>query len=63
MFNGDTAAQRIADDIFDNDFLSCIDKDINEVEEDFKTYSNLTVNQGQIRLPPGTKRQIKAFVQ
>ena len=36
MFNGDTAAQRIADDIFDNDFLSCIDKDINEVEEEFQ---------------------------
>ena len=63
MFNGDTAAQRIADEIFDNDFFSCIDKDIDEVEEDFKTYSSLTVNQGQIRLHPGTKRQIKAFVQ
>ena len=36
MFNGDTAAQRIVDEIFDNDFLSCIDKDINEVEEEFQ---------------------------
>ena len=63
MFNGDTAAQRIAEEVFDNDFQSCIDKEISEIEDDFKTYSGLTVAQGQIRLHPGTKRQIKAFVQ
>ena len=43
--------------------MSCIDKDISEIEEDSKTYSGLTVNQGQIRLHPGTKKQIKAFIQ
>jgi hypothetical protein len=63
MFNGDTASKRIAEELFDNDFLSCIDKEISEIEEDFKTYSALTVAQGQIRLHPGTKRQIKSFVQ
>ena len=62
-FNGDTAAERIATEIFDNDFMSCIDKDVSELEDDFKTYSGLTVNQGQIRLHPGTKRHIKAFIQ
>ena len=62
-FNGATAAMRIAEEVFDNDFMSCIDKDIGEIEEDFKTYAGLTVNQGQIRLHPGTKRQIKAFMQ
>ena len=62
-FNGATAAMRIAEEVFDNDFMSCIDKDISEIEEDFKTYAGLTVNQGQIRLHPGTKRQIKAFMQ
>ena len=63
VFNGNTAAVRIAEEVFDDDFMSCIDKDISEIEEDFKTYSGLTVNQGQIRLHPGTKRQIKAFIQ
>ena len=62
-FNGDTAAERIATEIFDNDFMSCLDKDVSELEDDFKTYSGLTVNQGQIRLHPGTKRHIKAFIQ
>ena len=63
FFNGNTAAQRIAEELFDNDFHACIDKDTSEMEEDFKTYSGLTVAQGQIRLQPGTKRQIRAFVQ
>jgi hypothetical protein len=30
---------------------------------EFKTHSDLTANQGQIRLLPGTKRNIKAFIQ
>ena len=62
-FNGDTAVERIATEIFDNDFMSCIDKDVSELEDDFKTYFGLTVNQGQIRLHSGTKRHIKAFIQ
>ena len=62
-FNGDTATERIATEIFDNDFMSYIDKDVSVLEVDFKTYSGLTVNQGQIRLHPATKRHIKAFIQ
>ena len=38
-FNGDTAAVRIVEEVFDNDFMSYIDKDISEIEEDFKRYS------------------------
>ena len=34
-----------------------------ELDEHFKTYSDLTVAQGQIRLRPGTRKNIKAFVQ
>ena len=62
-FNGNTAAERIAAEVFDDDFMSCIDKDISDLEDDFKTYSVLTVNQGQIRLRPGIKRKIRGFIQ
>ena len=40
-----------------------MDKIFHDLESDFKTYSNLTVNQGQIHLNPGTKNCIKAFIQ
>jgi hypothetical protein len=63
MFNGSTQAQRIASDLFDDDFNSCIDKTNEELDEDFKDYSSLTVANGQIRLAPATKKNIKAFLQ
>ena len=63
QFHNQTSAQRIAEDVFDNDFMSCIDKDVSDLEEDLKTCSGVTVAQGQIRLLPGTKRHIKAFIQ
>jgi hypothetical protein len=60
----DTQAQRIADDIFDNIFSSCMDlTSFKELDDHFKTYSDLTVAHGQIRLRPGTRKNIKAFVQ
>ena len=62
-FNGDTAAQRITDDVFSDDFDVCMDKTHEDLDSDFKTYSELTIAQGQIRLLPGTKRNIKAFIQ
>ena len=49
-FNGSNKAQRIATDIFDDDFHTCIDKTIKEINSDLKDYSQLTVTQGQIRL-------------
>ena len=60
--NGSTKAERIALDIFNDDFTTCIDKTIKELESDFSDYSVLSVNQGQIRLGPSTKRNIKAFL-
>ena len=62
-FNGNTAAERIATDIFDDDFSTCMDKELKELEEDLKSYSTLTANQGQIRLQPGFKKKIRAFIQ
>jgi hypothetical protein len=63
LFNGTTAAERIATDIFDDDFESCLSKDFKDLEDDFKSYSTLTVANGQIRLTPGTKKKIKGFIQ
>lgn len=34
-----------------------------ELDEHFKTYFDLTVAQGQIRLSPGVRKNVKAFVQ
>lgn len=63
LFQGQTAAQRIAGDVFHDDFDSCMDKTFTELDEDFKTYADLSVAQGRIRLVPGIKNRIKAFVQ
>ena len=62
-FNGETAAQRIAAEVFDDDFASCMDKTLPELDDDFKSYSSLTAQNGQIRLNPGVKKRIKAFIQ
>ena len=63
MFNGNTAAERVATDIFDDDFSTCMDKDLKELDDDLKSYSTLTVAQGQIRLQPGIKKRLRAFIQ
>lgn len=61
LFMEETPAQRIANNIFENIFTSCMDITVKELDEHFKTYSDLTVAQGQICLPhPGTRTNIKA---
>jgi hypothetical protein len=62
-FKGDTPAVRIASDLFGDDFATCMNKGFTELDYEFKTCCELTVNQGQVRLLPGTKRNIKAFIQ
>eukprot|EP00978_Attheya_sp_CCMP212_P044971 scaffold329016_cov54-Attheya_sp.AAC.1 len=47
LFDGDTAAARMALDMFYNSFHSCMDKTFDEVDQDFKSYSSLTIAQGQ----------------
>ena len=63
LFIDKTQAQRIAEDIFGDLFTSCMDVTFKELDKHFKTYSDLTVPQGQIRLRPGTRKNAKAFVQ
>ena len=63
LFMDKTQAQRIANDIFDDRFDSCLDITFKELDNHFKTNADLTVAQGQIRIRPGTRKNIKAFVQ
>ncbi|KAI2507357.1 hypothetical protein MHU86_7077 [Fragilaria crotonensis] len=63
LFMDETQAQRLASDIFGDQFTSCLDITFKELDEHFKTYSDLTVAQGQIRIRPGIRKNIKAFVQ
>jgi hypothetical protein len=63
LFDGGTPAERIAANLFGDDFATCMDKGFLEIDYEFKTYSDLTANQGQIGFLPGTKRSIKAFIQ
>eukprot|EP00978_Attheya_sp_CCMP212_P045616 scaffold353478_cov28-Attheya_sp.AAC.1 len=63
LFNGATASARMALDMFNDSFHSCMDKMFDEVDQDFKSYSSLTIAQGQIRLLPGIRTRIKAFIQ
>ena len=64
VFNGANAARRISSEVFSDSFTTCLDLTLTEIEDCWKTYSGLMVNQqGQIRLRPGTKVNIKALVQ
>ena len=63
LFDGDKKASRIATELFDKDFTSCMDNTYVKLEDDLKSYSTLTVAHGQIRLTPGNNKNIKAFIQ
>ena len=51
----------MAAELFDDEFLSCMDKTYEEFDKYLKSYSNLTVVNVQIRLGPGQNKNIKAF--
>ncbi|CAJ1956295.1 unnamed protein product [Cylindrotheca closterium] len=62
-FSKDTQAKRIAYEIFLDDFTTTMDSTIDELNKEFKTLAGLTIAQGQIRLMPGIKKNIRAFIQ
>ena len=41
LFNGSSAATRIATECFDDDFSSCLDKTMKELDDDLSTYFGL----------------------
>ena len=63
LWNGETASQRIASDVFNDSFDSCIDITFVELDNHWKMYSSLTVAEGRIRLRPATKVNIRSLVQ
>ena len=63
LFDGNTKASRIANELFDNNFTSFMDKTYVELDYDLKSYSTLTAAHCQIRLTPGHKKNIEAFIQ
>ena len=56
-------AAAFASEVFMDDFETCKDVTDDDLLDAFKTFSGLTVAQGQIRLLPGQKKKIKAFSQ
>ena len=63
LFGGRTQTQRIASEVFDDDFESCCFKSDDELKEDLKSYAGLTVAQGRIHTHLGVERNIRDFVQ
>lgn len=63
LFQGRTQAARIAYEIFSDDFSTTMDISIEELNEEFKTLAGLTSAQGQIRIMPAVKKNIRAFIQ
>ena len=63
LFDEKNQTERLAADLFGDDFQTCMDKTHAELDSDFKTYSDLTQVQGQSRVTPGVKKNIKAFLQ
>lgn len=43
IWNGMNASERIAGEVFNDKFPTCVDITFSELEDDWKTYSNLTV--------------------
>ena len=62
-FEGRSQAQRLAEDIFSDEFMTYMYKTHKELDPDFKMYLDLTQAQGQIRIAHGIKKNIHAFVQ
>ena len=63
LYDGRNAATRISSDVFGDDFTTCMDLSFEDLDNDWKSYSSLTVAQGQIRLQPNVKKNIRALVQ
>ncbi|CAJ1941866.1 unnamed protein product [Cylindrotheca closterium] len=63
LFQGRTQAERIAYAIFSDNFATTMDSTMDKLNEEFKTLAGLTIAQGQIRLMPAIKKNIRAFIQ
>ena len=62
IFGGSNASERIANDVFNNYFNTCIDMRFSDLDKHRKTYSYLTVTKFLIRLRPRTGVKIRYFI-
>lgn len=62
IFDFQSPAERIAEQIFGDSFEVCNEKTNDEIDEDLKCFHDLAANAGRIRLLPGVRRNLKAFV-
>ena len=63
VWNQATQAERIAADVFNDDFNTCLDLTFKEMDDHWKTYSAFTIANGQIRVGPQVKNNVRAFIQ
>ena len=56
-------ANELSNQLFGNDFRSCKGESDNDLKDSCKTFASFTIAQGQIRLSPLQKGNIKAFNQ
>ena len=56
-------AQRIASEMFNDNFNSCLSMSDSDIRGYLKTFNELPQAQGQVRMMPGAQRNIRAFVQ
>ena len=63
LFQRDSQAKQISGKLFDDDFMSCMDKTVKELGDDLKSYSTLMASNGQICLNPVQRKNVKIFIQ
>ena len=63
LFQGRTQAQRIASELFTDEFRVVMNISNVELNEGFTTLASMTAAQGQIKLMPAIKTNIRAFIQ
>ena len=56
LFQGDSQAERISGEVFDDEFMACMDKTVKELDDDLKSSLNFTAANGQIRLNLAQKK-------
>lgn len=56
-------AARVAAEVFNDDFTTTMDKSFKDLDKDIQSYSSLTVAEGRIRVNPGIKQKLRAFIQ
>ena len=60
-FDGQSSAWSLAEDLFDNDFTTCMDKLHTDIESDFKSFLILAQAQGKIRTVPRVKKMYQVI--